>query len=207
MSQPLIAARNAPLRGHRARPEEGGADRPSLRVVAPPARVRLRVPLPVACVVALTLGLFGLLMTNIGIAGDAYRITDLQDRSQHLANSQQAAAEALAAAAAPAELAKRAGELGMVPAPSTVHLAAGGTLGEATPAQAPAPAVPAPGSTDPADPAVTAGTGAAAAQPGTEVETDAPAGDATGTTATGPTAPDATADANPQVEVEVGSGR
>jgi len=140
VSQPLTAARNAPVRAHSARPDT--AQRPELQVVAPPSVHRLRVPLPVACVLLLTLGLFGLLMTNIAIAGDAYRITDLKVAQQQLADRQQAADEALATAGSPQQLADRAGALGMVPAPDPVHLTATGTVGDPTVARAPAPAQP-----------------------------------------------------------------
>ncbi|WP_432486949.1 cell division protein FtsL [Kineococcus sp. SYSU DK018] len=137
MSQPLIAARKVPVRAREARPDTGG--RPELRVVVPPAVRRLRLPLPVACVVLLSLGLFGLLMTNIAIAGDAYRITDLQVTSQRLADQQQAAQESLAAQSAPQALASRAAELGMVPAPAPVHLTADGAVGTPTAAPEPTP--------------------------------------------------------------------
>ena len=136
MSQPLIAARNAPVRQLKARSETAAA-RPELQVVTPPAVRRLRLPLPVACVLLLTLGLFGLLMTNIAIAGDAYEITDLQVASQRLADQQQAAAESLATQSSPEQLARRAAELGMVPAPDAVHLTAGGAVGTPTPAPTP----------------------------------------------------------------------
>ncbi|WP_432502051.1 hypothetical protein [Kineococcus arenarius] len=135
MSQPLIAARKAPVRAREARPDTGS--RPELQVVVPPAVRRLRLPLPVACVVLLSLGLFGLLMTNIAIAGDAYRVTDLRVTSERLADQQQAAQEALAAQSAPQALASRAAELGMVPAPAPVHLTADGAVG--TPTAAPTP--------------------------------------------------------------------
>jgi hypothetical protein len=141
MSQPLIAARNAPVRQLKAR-QDAAAPRPELQVVTPPATRRLRLPLPVACVLLLTLGLFGLLMTNIAIAGDAYRITDLQVQSQRLADQQQAAAEALAHRSAPEQLAAEARALGMVPAPDAVHLTRDGAVGDPTPA-APAPSAPA----------------------------------------------------------------
>ncbi|PRY17530.1 hypothetical protein [Kineococcus rhizosphaerae] len=133
MSQPLIAARNAPVRQLKTSAEA----RPELQVVTPPAVRRLRLPLPVACVVLLTLGLLGLLMTNIAIAGDAYRITDLQVQSQRLANQQQAAAESLAQQSSPEQLAQRAAQLGMVAAPDAVHLTGSGVVGEATPAPKP----------------------------------------------------------------------
>ncbi|WP_369068913.1 hypothetical protein [Kineococcus terrestris] len=145
MSQPLIAARGARARA------EAAADRPALRVITPPSARRLRVPLPLACVVLLTLGLFGLLMTNIAVAGDAYRITDLQVQSQRLAEQQEAAQESLAERAAPQELARRAAELGMVPAPAPVHLTADEALGEPTAAVAP----PEPGATQDPAPATT----------------------------------------------------
>jgi len=130
MSQPLIAARNAPVRQLKAREET----RPELQVVAPPAVRRLKLPLPVACVVMLTMGLLALLMTNIAIAGDAYQITDLQVQSQRLADQQQAAAESLARQSSPEQLSQRAAELGMVPAPDAIHLSDSGSVGEATPA-------------------------------------------------------------------------
>ncbi|NAZ88151.1 cell division protein FtsL, partial [Kineococcus indalonis] len=135
MSQPLIAARKVPVRAREARPDTAG--RPELQVVVPPAVRRVRLPLPVACVLLLSLGLFGLLMTNIAIAGDAYRLTDLQVTSQGLADQQQAAQESLAARSAPQALASRAAELGMVPAPAPVHLTADGAVG--TPTAAPTP--------------------------------------------------------------------
>lgn len=139
MSQPLIAARNAPVRAHSARPE--ATQRPELQVVTPPAVRRLRLPLSVSCVLLLTLGLFGLLMTNIAIAGDAYEITDLKVTQQQLADQQQAADEALATASSPQQLALRATELGMVPAPDATHLTATGTAGVGETAQAPEPQV------------------------------------------------------------------
>lgn len=139
MSQPLIAARNAPVRQLKTLADT----RPELQVVAPPAIRRLRLPLPVACVVLLTLGLLGLLMTNIAIAGDAYEITDLQVQSQRIADQQQAAAESLAQQSSPEHLAQRAAELGMVAAPDAVHLTASGAVGEAVPAPAPTAQAPA----------------------------------------------------------------
>ena len=129
MSQPLIAARNAPVRQFKAR-QDAAAARPELQVVTPPATRRARLPLPVACVLMLTLGLFGLLMTNIAIAGDAYRITDLQVKSQRLADQQQAAAEALAARPRPSSSRPGPRTLGMVPAPDAVHLTGSGVVGE-----------------------------------------------------------------------------
>jgi hypothetical protein len=136
MSQPLIAARNAPVRQLQAR-QDAAAARPELQVVTPPAIRRLRIPLPVACVLMLTLGLFGLLMTNIAIAGDAYRITDLQVQSQRLADQQQAAAESLADQSSPGQLAARAQALGMVAAPDAVHLSGDTVVGSPTPAPTP----------------------------------------------------------------------
>jgi len=166
MSQPLIAARNAPVRVNRVRPEVASPERPALRVVTPPAALRLRVPLPLACVVLLTLGLFGLLMTNIAIAGDAYQVTDRQVTSQALADQQQAADEALASLAAPQNLAAAATALDMVPAPGAVHLTAHGAVGQADAAVAPAPT---PSASAPSAPA------SAAATPAPQGEVEAPA--------------------------------
>ncbi|WP_380175172.1 hypothetical protein ACFEMC_07810 [Kineococcus sp. DHX-1] len=143
MSQPLIAARNAPVRQLKTTTDV----RPELQVVTPPATRRLRLPLPVACVLLLTLGLLGLLMTNIAIAGDAYEVTDLQVTSGRLADQQQAVAEDLAQQSSPEHLAVRAGELGMVPAPDAVHLTDRGAVGTATPA--PKASTPPPTATDP----------------------------------------------------------
>ena len=132
MSQPLIAARKVPVRTTKARVD--AAPRPDLQVVSPPAVHRLRLPLPVACVLLLTLGLFGLLMTNIAIAGDAYRITDLTVTSQQLSDQQQAAGEELARKSSPEDLAVSAQQLGMVPAQDPTHLTVTGTIGEPSPA-------------------------------------------------------------------------
>ncbi|WP_432496239.1 hypothetical protein [Kineococcus gypseus] len=170
MSQPLIAARKAAVRAREARPDTGAV--PELRVVVPPAVRGLRLPLPVACVLLLSLGLFGLLMTNIAIAGDAYRITDLQVTSQGLADRQQAAEEELAARSAPQALAARAAELGMVPAPAPVHLTADGSVGTPTPATAPE---------EPEEPAGTTGAGSTGSAAGTAAPAPpAGAGDAAG---------------------------
>ncbi len=51
MSQPLIAARNAPVRQLKTTTDV----RPELQGRHPPATRRLRLPLPVACVLLLTL--------------------------------------------------------------------------------------------------------------------------------------------------------
>ena len=139
MSQPLIAARNASARALRSRPLPDA--RPALRVVAPPAALAARLPLPLTCVLLLTAGLLALLMMNIAIARDAFTLSELERESTLLAEQQQAVEEAIAAKAAPQALHERATELGMVPAPAPTHLDRDGrvVVPPAEPA-APAPA-------------------------------------------------------------------
>ncbi|GAA2753781.1 hypothetical protein [Amnibacterium kyonggiense] len=62
------------------------------------------------------------LLLSIATAGSAYRLAELQQRSDVLAHQQQVAAEALAADAAPQRLAARAKALGMVPDDSPAYL-------------------------------------------------------------------------------------
>ena len=154
MSQPLIAARGATARALRSR-AASPESRPSLRVVAPPAALAVRLPLPLLCVLLLTAGLVALLLMNIAIARDAFTLSELERESTLLAEQQQSVHEEIAAEAAPQALARSARELGMVPAPAPAHLSGGEVVGE------PQEAVPAPAET-------TAPAGAA--------ETTAPAG-------------------------------
>lgn len=62
------------------------------------------------------------LLLSIATAGSAYRLADLQQRSDVLTHQQQVASEALAAEAAPQRLAARAKALGMVPDDSPAYL-------------------------------------------------------------------------------------
>ncbi|PPK95242.1 hypothetical protein CLV92_10663 [Kineococcus xinjiangensis] len=126
MSQPLIAARNASVRAFRHRPLHDA--RPALRVVAPPAALAARLPLPLTCVLLLTAGLLALLMMNIAIARDAFTLSELEREATLLAEQQQAVDEGIAAKAAPQALHEQATRLGMVPAPAPTHLARDGRV-------------------------------------------------------------------------------
>ncbi|MBW4042510.1 MAG: hypothetical protein HIU86_10350 [Acidobacteria bacterium] len=69
-----------------------------------------------ACVVAAQL------LLSIGTANGAYRLAELQQRSDLLAHQQQVQAETLQSLAAPQRLAARAAALGMVPDDSPAYL-------------------------------------------------------------------------------------
>ncbi|RIX27657.1 hypothetical protein [Amnibacterium setariae] len=62
------------------------------------------------------------LLLSIGTANGAYRLAELQQRSDVLARQQQVQAESLQALAAPQRLAARAAALGMVPDDSPAYL-------------------------------------------------------------------------------------
>ena len=62
------------------------------------------------------------LLLSIGTANGAYRLAELQQRSDLLAHQQQVQAESLQALAAPQRLAARAAALGMVPDDSPAYL-------------------------------------------------------------------------------------
>lgn len=70
----------------------------------------------VVCVVAAQL------LLSIGTANGAYRLAELEQRSDVLARQQQVQAESLQALAAPQHLAARAAALGMVPDDSPAYL-------------------------------------------------------------------------------------
>jgi hypothetical protein len=70
----------------------------------------------VVCVVAAQL------LLSIGTANGAYRLAELDQRSEVLARQQQVQAESLEALAAPQHLAARAAALGMVPDDSPAYL-------------------------------------------------------------------------------------
>jgi hypothetical protein len=106
------------------------------------------------CIALLGAGLLALLMLNISIGKGAYELTGLQRQQRQLTVEQQALAEQVEAFGAPQELARRARELGMVPAPHTAFLTLPGGSIEGEPAVAVAPPKPKP---KPATDATTAG--------------------------------------------------
>lgn len=95
---------------------------PALRVVPVLEPQRSRVGLVVACLCLLVAGLVALLQLNISLSHGSYEMYRLQARQDALAEQQQALEEELTARQAPEELARRAAQLGMVPADGTQFL-------------------------------------------------------------------------------------
>lgn len=107
-----------------------------LRVVAgAPAS---RAGLVALCLALLTAGLVAVLLLNTSMAQGSYLLGSLQAKSSELADTESALRHAVDAQGAPAELAKRAMQLGMVPASSAAFLRVsdGQVLGVAQPATA-----------------------------------------------------------------------
>lgn len=84
----------------------------------------------------LTAGLIAVLLLNTSMASGAFVLNDLQNKSNELTDTETALRHAVVAQSAPAELAQRALELGMVPAGSAAFLRVsdGAVLGVAEPA-------------------------------------------------------------------------
>jgi hypothetical protein len=76
----------------------------------------------VACIALLAAGLFSLLLINISMSRGSYALHDLQAASGELADTQDALTQQLSAQESPPHLARRAVEMGMVPAPSAAFL-------------------------------------------------------------------------------------
>ena len=110
--------------------------RPPLRVVAGGSATR-RAWLAIGSGLTLIVGLIAALMINTALAEGSYELAALEQRANELAVQQHAQREGLThdldGLRAPATLARRAMELGMVPAgsPAFIRLADGKVLGEA----------------------------------------------------------------------------
>lgn len=109
-----------------AAPAAAPAARPLARPLARP-----RVLAGAAVMAGLVAVVAAQLLLSIGTADGAYRLAELQQRSDVLARQQQVQAESLQALAAPQRLAARAAALGMVPDDSPAYLDArtGAVLG------------------------------------------------------------------------------
>jgi hypothetical protein len=85
------------------------------------------------CVLVLAGGLMAVLALNTALAQGSFELHDLQARSGELADAQEALSQAVDAERAPAEVARRARALGMVPAdsPAFLRLSDGTILGVA----------------------------------------------------------------------------
>ena len=103
-----------------------------LKVVAPPELRGNGVFLAV-CVLLLLGGFVGVLMLNTAMAKGSYTMRDLQRRSDQLTDTQDALRHTIDGLSGPGPLAKRARELGMVPAatPAFLRLSDGKVLGVA----------------------------------------------------------------------------
>lgn len=128
MSQPA-SARALP-RPAASRPRRSS----DLHVVAAPAAGHGGLML--VCLLMLLASFVGVLLLNISMAKGSFVINDLQHESSVLTDSEAALHHALDAQSAPAELAKQAIKLGMVPAGNAafIRLSDGKVLGVAEPA-------------------------------------------------------------------------
>lgn len=136
---------------------------PRLRVVAAPEHARSRAGVVVASVGLLVAGLVTVLLVQVSLERGAYALQREQSQSRMLAEQQQALKEQLERLQAPQNLAKKAAQYGMVPAPNPAFLRAsdGKVLGVPAPGvAAPSPTVnkPAP-SVSPTGKAAKAGDG------------------------------------------------
>ena len=121
----------------RALPRSGATKAPRpLRLIAPapPGHAGLVA----TCLVLLTAGFVAVLLLNTSMATGAFTVSRLQDRADELSDTRTALQHAVDAQSAPAELAKRALDLGMVPSTSAAFLriSDGQVLGVAEPAAA-----------------------------------------------------------------------
>ncbi len=160
------------------------------------------------CVVLLLGGFVGVLVLNTAMAKGSYTLRDLQHRSDQLTDAQDALRHSLDAVSGPGPLAKRARELGMVPAatPAFLRLSDGKVLGVARKAKqdstfrvvtesappartvVPVPASTAPPATEPRATPSPSGSPSSTGSPGPTTTTTATPTTATPTTATPTTA-------------------
>lgn len=75
-----------------------------------------------ACLALLVAGLLGVLMLNTAMAKGSFVLGDLQDQSNQLSDAEEALSHAINAQSAPAELARRALDMGMVPSETAAFL-------------------------------------------------------------------------------------
>jgi cell division protein FtsB len=130
----------APARARRSAPA-----RPNLRVVTPVPSRAPRTPFVLFSMLVVGAGLVGLLVLNTVVAQDAFTVHDLGANAAALAEREQRLQQEVAALEAPAAVAQRAKQLGLVPAGDPVFLRPDGrVLGHPVPATAPPPPPPPP---------------------------------------------------------------
>ena len=106
---------------------------PGLSAVRPASRQHApRAPFVITVLLLLLGGLGGLLLLNTLLAQGSFTVQDLDLRVAALKDTEQALQQKVATLAAPARLAKRAGGLGMVPAPNPafIRMSDGRILGD-----------------------------------------------------------------------------
>ncbi len=101
---------------------EAQLPRPQLRSLPIPARRLSRVPFVVLVVAILVVGLVGLMMLNAATTDRAFDLRDQQRRAALLGSQLSDLEAQVARAHAPAQLAGRAADLGMVPNPHGVFI-------------------------------------------------------------------------------------
>lgn len=121
-----------------AKRSTSGTARTSLRVITPEQRAG-SAWFPVLCVGLLLSGLVAVLGLNTAMAQDSFEVSALEARSASLTDTQDSLTHAINDRSAPARLADRADELGMVPVGSAAFIDtdAGTILGVATAAKKP----------------------------------------------------------------------
>lgn len=109
---------------------------PMLRVVPERVAAPARAPFVALVVLLLGGGLVALLLLNVALAQDSYRLHQLQKQTALQAEQKAALQQQVAAEQAPDVLAKRAEDLGMVPAndPGFIDLSTGKVRGKPRPA-------------------------------------------------------------------------
>ena len=160
-----MSTATADLRATAARPAAADRTRPALRVVPRRSTVAGRLPFAILVGGILAAGLVSLLLLHTMAAQDAFRLHDLQRQAADLRDTQQQLQVAGQQMQAPAALAARARQLGMVPTGSIsfVKLRSGRVVGVAHAAPPPAPQ---PSSTPSPSPATKAAKATADAKPG-----------------------------------------
>lgn len=118
-----------------------GAPRFTLRLAPAVRRRAARTPFVVVVVALLGAGLLGLLALNTVLAQGSFRAHELAAEARDLATREEVLTREVEALRAPASLAARATELGMVPGgpPAFLRLSDGAVLGAPVAGEAPAP--------------------------------------------------------------------
>ncbi len=114
-------ARPAPDTGARRSPLSAPSHQatPRLRLVRAPAQGRTRVPFVLVCMGVLAAALLSALLLNTQMAMNSYETYDLSNELSRLDQDAQDLSAALDRKASPAQLAKAASTLGMVPSDGT----------------------------------------------------------------------------------------